>query len=302
MTHQVLTGQLPFDADDVMSMMFKHTSDPAPPMSTVCPALPAALDAPVLHMMEKDPARRPQSLLAAVDALAEAAVSVGYAVQPSGRRALADPGRPSGAITGGDALKANMTPADLGKMVEARTMVAVDGAQKTLLPSEKDVKPGSSTRMAVYAGAAFVLLGGVGAMLTLRPPGSGAQTLVTMTATAAVSSPPAATLSARAPEPVATVSPVASTEVVPAAPAEIELTIDASPRLVDVYRGAEKLGTSAQPIRIGRSEGKVKLTFKAIGFAPLDVEVPAGASATVPVRLEKAAPAVKKPGKPEVEF
>ncbi len=83
---ETLTGRLPFDGEDVMDVLMKQTSAPAPRLSEVCPDLPAALDGPVLHMLEKDPANRPESLVAAVDALAAAAQGAGFDVKTSPRR------------------------------------------------------------------------------------------------------------------------------------------------------------------------------------------------------------------------
>ena len=73
----------------------------------------------------------------------------------------------------------------------------------------------------------------------------------------------------------------------PALPAEIELTVDATPSPVDVYLGKTKIGTSAAPVKIKRGDGKVKLTFKAQGFAPQDMEVPASGNTAVQVALKK---------------
>src|SRR5262249_54771542 len=75
--HRVLTGQLPFDSDDPVELLTAQVSSPAPPMSSVLPTLPAALDEPVLHMLEKDPDKRPPSMAAAMEALFKAAVGAG---------------------------------------------------------------------------------------------------------------------------------------------------------------------------------------------------------------------------------
>jgi serine/threonine-protein kinase len=83
-----------------------------------------------------------------------------------------------------------------------------------------------------------------------------------------------------------------------AEPAEVEITVDATPRIVDVYLGAAKVGTSAAPIRIKRAEGRVRLTFKATGYLPKDVDVQATASTVVNVVLKKAA----GQGRKEYEF
>jgi hypothetical protein len=89
--------------------------------------------------------------------------------------------------------------------------------------------------------------------------------------------------------PAATAAPSATVEIKPEPPAEIELTIDATPKVVEVYRGNERLGTSDKPLRLARAEGRVKLTFKAAGYAPQDLEVPASSNTTVSVRLTRAA-------------
>ncbi len=42
-------------------------------------------------------------------------------------------------------------------------------------------------------------------------------------------------------------------------------------------------------MKIKRGDGKVKLTFKAPGYAPKDVDVPASANTVISVNLVKAA-------------
>ena len=101
-----------------------------------------------------------------------------------------------------------------------------------------------------------------------------------MTPTAAA---PTVTPKAR-PEPAITPSVTAE---VAAAPAEVELTIEATPKGVEVWQGTQKLGTTAAPVKIKRADGKVKLTFKAPGYQPQDMEVAASASTVVPVTLKK---------------
>jgi serine/threonine-protein kinase len=71
--HEVLTGRRLFDADSGMDVLIKHVSEPPPSMSSVCPDLPEALDAPVLAMLAKRPDDRPRSAGVAVAALAERA-------------------------------------------------------------------------------------------------------------------------------------------------------------------------------------------------------------------------------------
>jgi hypothetical protein len=103
-------------------------------------------------------------------------------------------------------------------------------------------------------------------------------------------------------EPAATLKPSAPAEPPPAPPAEVELTIESTPKVVDVYLGKDKLGSSESPVRIKRGDEKVRLTFKAAGYAPKEIDVPAGSNAVVDVTLTKVAPVKRPSGKPEVEF
>ena len=61
----------------------------------------------------------------------------------------------------------------------------------------------------------------------------------------------------------------------------------------------KEVGTSAAPVKVKRGEGKVRLTFKAPGYAPQDVEVSAAANGVATVTLKKAGPSAKRG---ELEF
>ncbi|WP_394820532.1 serine/threonine-protein kinase [Pendulispora albinea] len=80
LTHELLTGDVPFQGADVVELLMKQTREPPPPMSSMCAAVPAALDAPVLQMLAKEPEGRPASVGAALDALAVAARAAGFDV------------------------------------------------------------------------------------------------------------------------------------------------------------------------------------------------------------------------------
>jgi hypothetical protein len=98
-----------------------------------------------------------------------------------------------------------------------------------------------------------------------------------------------------------TATPDALAEAKPELPAEVELTIQSTPKVVEVYLGKEKIGSSAKPVRVKRSDEKVKLTFKAAGYTSQEIELPAGANAVIAVSLTRAAKA-SRPGSPELEF
>jgi len=290
LTHEALTGQLPFNGDDVMELLVKHTTAPAPGVSTVCPELPKSLDAPVQHMLEKDPAARPASLVLAIEALAEAAKGAGFDVKVVPSKTPGEVKREGQkVITGPGAL----TPSQVGELAEARTLVQSDGP-RTLQGAESDVKPSTGKRTAVVIGGAFALIGiAVGVGMAMKqspaPPEATQATQAALAPATPVSAPPPSAA------PVVSVAP---------APAEVELTVQSVPATADVYLGAEKLGKAPEPIRMKRGDDRVKLTIKADGYKPTDVEVTPSANAVISVTLTKALAAPVKPKKPngELEF
>jgi serine/threonine-protein kinase len=286
---ETLTGRLPFDGEDVMDLLLKQTSAPAPRVSEVCPDLPAALDNPVLHMLEKDPSKRPESLTAALDALAAAAQSAGYDVK-AGPRKQPEPLPPgTGSVrTVGNSL----TPAE-HEISTARTMV--QGAQSTpTLPAADGATRPAPSRAPLIAVAAVAGIGAMIATMFILRPGTPAPVPV-------VASSPVASVAAAAPivaAPTATVVPAPS-----GLPAEVELTLDTTPKDVEVYLGKDRLGTSAKPLRLKRGDEKVKLTFKAPGYATQDLEISPATDAHVAVALVKLGGATKKkPGGGDLEY
>ena len=58
MLYELLTGQVPFDAESPVTIALKHVSEPPVPPAQLNPAIPPALEAVVLRALEKDPAMR----------------------------------------------------------------------------------------------------------------------------------------------------------------------------------------------------------------------------------------------------
>jgi len=77
MLHEMLTGEPPFHGDSAVAILLEHDASPPPPMSSVAPDLPPALDAPVLAMLEKRAKDRPPSAGEAVAALEARAAELG---------------------------------------------------------------------------------------------------------------------------------------------------------------------------------------------------------------------------------
>lgn len=67
--YEMVTGQLPFNADDITALLLQHVQQPPPPPRLVIPQIPLALETVILKSLEKDRERRFQSAQAFADAL-----------------------------------------------------------------------------------------------------------------------------------------------------------------------------------------------------------------------------------------
>jgi hypothetical protein len=85
MLHEMLTGLPPFSGDDDVQLMYQQLHERPPPLRSLRPDAPAALEAVLLRALEKDPERRYASMPELARAL-EAAVDVGRPVQPGSVR------------------------------------------------------------------------------------------------------------------------------------------------------------------------------------------------------------------------
>jgi serine/threonine-protein kinase len=284
MVHEALTGQLPFEGENVVDLLFKQTSAPAPPMSTVRPELPAALDEPVLRMLEKDPAARPESLGAAVEELARAAASAGLAVRVVPLRGEARRGGDTGSPISGPTSAPGSATATPGSFAEARTVLDASDAGRlpttggasvnTLQSDGAEPKPAGARRMVAIVAAVATVLGVALTLWAISPrraiqgaarAESGAPTLATEAPSAAAPSPPSAVPA------VASAAPAVTPE--PAAAAEVTLTIDAQPAGTEVYLGGEKLGATPGPLHLKRGDRELTLTLKAPGYQPRELPV-----------------------------
>ena len=69
--------------------------------------------------------------------------------------------------------------------------------------------------------------------------------------------------------------------------ADVNVTLRGAPEGTEVWLGEEKLGTAPGAVRVPRAQGTVKLTLKAKGHKPKDVDVSASEDSTLSVTLEK---------------
>lgn len=79
LAYEILTGQVPFRGQNVVATLTMHTKDAPQPMKRVAPdvKVPAAIEKVIMHMLEKDPAARPQSMAEVEAELCEAQIEEG---------------------------------------------------------------------------------------------------------------------------------------------------------------------------------------------------------------------------------
>ncbi len=65
--YQMLTGQVPFKGKSIPAIMKAHLMEPPPRIAERFPVISAAVETVVLHALEKDPAKRPQTVESFVD-------------------------------------------------------------------------------------------------------------------------------------------------------------------------------------------------------------------------------------------
>ena len=77
--YEAAAGRRPFTGETQVDIAFAHVNDPVPPLPEF---VPEPLADVILHLLEKDPAKRPESGSAAVREIASAAKAMGISVTP----------------------------------------------------------------------------------------------------------------------------------------------------------------------------------------------------------------------------
>ncbi len=303
MCHELLTGKLPFEGDDLMDLLIKQTTVQPPSMSSVCPELPASLDAPVLRMLEKDPEKRPASLTAAVDELTRAAKDGGFPVViPMPAPSRSTPG-----------MLDRMSSAEVVKLAEARTMqgspnLAMQTFSGGVVASGTPVvgtEPSGSGKRGIVLGGLVVgalAIGGVVAFAIVSGHKTGAAKTASADSAMVVSSAgagmgsSAGTGSSTGMGSSAVVAPSAIPTEVVMVQSDVDVTVVATPKNASIWLGDTKLGVAPGPVKVKRGSEKLTLTLKADGYAPSTVEILPTESSTVSnVKLVKASAAAIRP-------
>ena len=298
--HEMLTGQVPFTSESPLSVLMCHLTVEPPRASQVCPALPAALDEPILHMLHKQPSGRPASAGQALAALIAAAEGAGYPV-PSGLPHLPRPisvpsPRPS-FVLGTD------TPAAAPTLLASSSNAGHLAPRGPVPPQPREGVPLSQGRAQRWPfWTLLVALAGGGLYLAVSNLNKAARRAATPTAAAptAVTStavPPAAMAVAPGSDPMAKPRAVATPDP-SAAPArtqppaaevasEVRLTLRGAPAGARVSLDGKALGDAAAGVALSRGDAALQLAVSAPGYETQTLRVVPDQDVRLDIKLKK---------------
>lgn len=210
LAYKMLTGQVPFLGEDVMDILMKHLNEKPRPLSGLWPDLPAALDAPVLAMLEKDASARPSSASEAVESLTKAANTAGLSIPapPSAASSVPPVQRPP---SGAAVRKASSETDDA--FSQAKTMAMPEPSAGSISQGETLSKsPSRKLPIAVAIGLSLALGAGV-ALFVFSKRGGAANQDEPRTEPTALNAAPT-------PSAAAIVAPAVSVDVAAVSPAD----------------------------------------------------------------------------------
>jgi len=160
--YEMLAGRLPFEGDSAMTVMYKHTHEPPPPIHVTWPECPRPLGNAVMRMLAKDPDDRFPSMQAAVEAIGMAERDdtvrthmVSLAKSGGNQALLAQFQTPKSSIPRPGAFKTRGTPTNVSTpIVEDSGAQPMGGVSTTAAPSRSKSK-------LIWSIPAVVVLGGI---------------------------------------------------------------------------------------------------------------------------------------------
>jgi hypothetical protein len=268
--YELLTGELPFSATTVQTMLRQHAYDrPKPLPQSTPPQVQLLLE----RMLEKDPDRRHQSAVEVRDELHAvlAAAPLGVSrplAMPGGGPTMARPGSAQHAISH-ELLTTQLTPLPFRRRRPRRwpwvVAVLATGAATAAAIGASDLgQPG------VVAGPDPALAG--------APPTAGG---------------PVASGGGSAPAPSAP-GPAAAAEIPPAVARKVQVTFDASPPAI-VWVGEQRLGRSPQTYEVDRSDEPLPIRFERTGYRTLSFSIRPQTDLDIKQDLEKLPEAPRRP-------
>jgi serine/threonine-protein kinase len=259
--YEMATGQVPFDADNLMGILTKHLyENPVPPHELPPPVdVPPALEAVILKCLAKKPETRYQSM----------------------GELLADLEAVEGGLTP-KAVADHMAMSALGP----HTDPDVAGGHVTVGMGQPI--PGKRGALPLVVGAVVLLAGGAAAFLLVGGQGGTAPADEHLVQPAPVEPAPPAPPAPSVPAPTAP-PPAPAPVPPPTAVKMVQVTIHSDPVGAELYRGGALLGNT--PVSLPRPDGSeaVELELRAKGYAPKPFSITSQTGETLNVALAKVA-------------
>ena len=277
---EILTGEVPFQGQTTLDILFQHMTVLAPSASERCSDVPPALDSPIAKMLAKEPADRPATVSEALDMLARAGGLEVAVIGPSSRprqggSSSSSPGRES------ERGLANTIVADPASLPTPRTTPVDTPSGKhgqTFLDAETDIAPQRRRGRQLLVGGVAVVAVAVGAALFV-----------------AFASPPPShvtTTASSAPAPSVPSSPTIIADPSSTSPprTEVDLSVTDVPEGTMVAADGVDLGPAPGPFKV-KIGVPLKLTLSAKGYKTKELAVTPTENVLVPAQLERAAAA-----------
>jgi serine/threonine-protein kinase len=197
--YQLLTGEVPLDAEDYMTIMMRQLADEPAPPSTIVPEIPSGVDDAIAWLMKKNRDDRPSTLGAAMRAMEQAAEEAGIAV-PKSTLAYDAVTPPSGLRVATPTPRSPTAPKAPGL---AATMPSGAGTE---LPARRSVVPW------IVGGVVVVAIAVVAIVMVVMKNGDQKPVTINVPVAAPQPAPPPApvTAPAPAPQPAPATAPVAA--------------------------------------------------------------------------------------------
>ncbi|HUS63445.1 MAG TPA: serine/threonine-protein kinase [Kofleriaceae bacterium] len=297
--YQTLTGRPPFVLEGAGEILAAHIHLPPAPLRAHEPSVPQALENVVLCMLEKDPAKRYQSMSDVVDALNEVVPQFAGEEEPEPSLAPSDRFR-----TGSKRRISHPPPMTEGAAVT--TTLTTTSGEMRLERARTVPRGGDGRRRRPWAiGLAVAVVAAGGGTLAWKQYGA-----MQASADGAAEDEPdrpvrTAAAPATKPVPAATVEPVvrALDGDKPPGPGEVSLVLASEPDGATVYRESDgvRLGTTPIEFRVQRGGGQAVFILRRTGYHSETVTLPVAEDQRKVVQLrEKArrAPATPPPSTP----
>jgi len=248
--YRLLTGTLPFEADDYVELLFKQVNEEPSLPTNIKPELPPSVDIAIAWMMQKDRDKRPVTVLDGVNAL-DPSASFTPSIPPTGRGS-----RPSVSRTGRGP---NPTPRDLAL---AETGISSPNALAETRPSDAAVAPLRKRGYGrLVAGLGILVVGG-GVAYVIVTRGSPAKPAPSAATTDKLDNPIA---------PTPTLPPAAVADAA-AHPEHVELTFVGVPDGAEVLQYGKPLGITPK-VKLSYGTTSVDLVLQLDGYHPLTTSV-----------------------------